>query len=132
MLNRLPVFALTSARQAHATARNSVLTGNIANADTPGFKARDLDAFDPARALAGRSSEPAVATRPGHSRATLADDGRFASHEAATGEESPDGNTVSIEEQMVVAAQNRGVFDLASSLYAKNLAMLRIAIGKDR
>lgn len=132
MLNRLPVFALTSARQAYATARNAVLTGNIANADTPGFKARDLDRFDPGRALEPRGKDAPTATRPGHSRATPPVEEGFAGRIMATSEEAPDGNTVSIEEQLVVAAENRGSFDLASGLYAKNLAMLRIAIGKDR
>jgi len=51
--------------------------------------------------------------------------------EAAATDESPNGNTVSLEEQMVLAAETRGNFELAATLYAKHLSLLRTAIGRD-
>ena len=38
---------------------------------------------------------------------------------------------VSLEEQMVLAAETRGDFELAATLYAKHLSLLRTAIGRD-
>jgi flagellar basal-body rod protein FlgB len=46
-------------------------------------------------------------------------------------DESPDGNTVTLEEQMVKAAETRGQFELAATLYSKHLSLLRTAIGRD-
>jgi flagellar basal-body rod protein FlgB len=51
--------------------------------------------------------------------------------EAPATDESPNGNTVSLEEQMVLAAETRGDFELAATLYAKHLSLLRTAIGRD-
>jgi flagellar basal-body rod protein FlgB len=51
--------------------------------------------------------------------------------DAPASDESPDGNTVSLEEQMVHAAETRGRFELAATLYAKHLSLLRTAIGRE-
>jgi len=45
--------------------RMNLLTANIANADTPGFKARDID-FRAAMASASASQSRMDTTRPGH------------------------------------------------------------------
>ena len=60
----LNVLRLASALAAHATARQQVLAENVAHADTPGYRARDIADFasilDNAPAFAART------TRPGH------------------------------------------------------------------
>ena len=131
MLGGLLVFALSAARLAHASQRNAVIARNIANADTPGFKAKDVAPFDFADVVAATSTPP-KATRPGHF-AGEAPPGRpvIEARDVPGTDESPDGNTVSLEEQMVLAAETRGAFDLAATLYAKNLSLLRTAIGRD-
>lgn len=131
MLGGMLVFALSAARLAHASQRNAVIARNVAHADTPGFKAQDVAPFDFERMVAAPTAQP-TATRPGHAvgRSPL---GRPAVEvgDAAATDESPDGNTVSLEEQMVLAAEARGDFELAATLYAKHLSLLRIAIGRD-
>lgn len=47
----------------------------------------------------------------------------------ATSDETPNGNTVSLEEQMAQAAETRNRFELAATLYAENLALLRMVVG---
>lgn len=133
MLGSMLVFALASARLAHASQRNTVIARNIAQSDTPGFKAQDVAGFDFARiATAAGAAEP-KATRPGHAVGQLPP-GRpeFEVREAPATDESPDGNTVSLEQQMVQAAETRGQFELAATLYAKHLSLLRTAIGRDQ
>ena len=119
MLNKIPVFALASARLAHA--------------DTPGFKAQDVEAFDFVRMAAGNAGDVAPrATRLGHvSAGPIAGRPSAALLTPPASDESPDGNTVSLEEQMVHAAETRGTFELAATLYAKNLALLRTVLGRD-
>jgi flagellar basal body rod protein FlgB len=44
--------------------------------------------------------------------------------------EKPDGNEVSIEEQMVKAADNTNAFALVSAAYAKSIAIMKLSIDK--
>jgi flagellar basal-body rod protein FlgB len=131
MLAGMLVFALASARLAHASQRNAVIARNIAHADTPGFKAQDVAAFESGRTATTAAAEP-KATRAGHAVGnTPPGRAKVEVHEMPATDESPDGNTVSLEEQMVQAAETRGHFELVAALYAKNLSMLRTAIGRD-
>jgi flagellar basal-body rod protein FlgB len=132
MLGGMLVFALASARLAHASQRNAVVARNIAHADTPGFKAQDVAAFDFERSITAAGVTEPKATRPGHAVGQAAP-GRLEVEvrDAPAIDESPDGNTVSLEEQMVQAAETRGHFELAATLYAKHLSLLRTAIGRD-
>jgi flagellar basal-body rod protein FlgB len=131
MLGGMLVFALSAARLAHASQRNAVIARNVAHADTPGFRAQDVAAFDLGHMVADPAAQP-TATRPGHAvgRSPLARP-EVAVSEAPATDESPNGNTVSLEEQMVLAAETRGNFELAATLYAKHLSMLRTAIGRN-
>lgn len=130
MLGKLDLFAVASARQAHALQRNAVLTQNIAHADTPGFRAQDVAPFRMPEA--GAVDAVPRATRPGHVQATASGLGRASVglREMETHERTPDGNTVDLEQQMVAANQTRATFDLAAGLYARHLAMLRMVVGR--
>jgi flagellar basal-body rod protein FlgB len=117
---------------AHASQRNSIIARNIANADTPGFKARDIEPFDFGSMMA-KSSDALVpkVTRPGHVAVETphaAPRARVVTPDASG--ESPNGNTVTLEEQMVQAAEIRANFELASTLYSKNLSLLRTVLSR--
>jgi flagellar basal-body rod protein FlgB len=59
----IQLFDLAS-KQAHwLTVRQTVVAGNIANANTPGYQARDVAAFD---AVLQETGLRMAATRPGH------------------------------------------------------------------
>ena len=89
--------------------RQQVLAGNIANADTPGFKARD---FDFARALAdarGQTGAALAASAPGH----LQSSGAAAQAPAtvqlewrAADQPALDGNTVDLDRERAQFAEN--------------------------
>ncbi len=105
----------------HSAARQSVIAQNIANANTPGYKARDIASF------ADSYAESGGAARNGPAGAT------FRSFEsAARGAETPDGNTVSLEDQMVRSAEVRMQHDLALGIYGKSLDILRAGMGRIR
>jgi flagellar basal-body rod protein FlgB len=117
---------------AHASQRNSIIARNIANADTPGFKAQDVERFDFGGMVAQSPDARAPkSTRAGHLGAEAvpaASRARVVTPPATA--ESPDGNTVDLEEQMVQAAETRATFELASTLYAKNLSLLRTVLSR--
>ena len=88
--------------------RQKVLAGNIANADTPGFKARDFD-FSAALAEArGRDTATATAAAPGRYLGAATAGGmpeaRLAWREAE--QPSLDGNTVDLDRERANFADN--------------------------
>ncbi len=121
-------LTLASALATHATARQRLLSENIAHADTPGYRARDIEEFgalvDRAPAFAART------TRAGHIPFGADASGFEAREVTAFGAETPNGNTVSLEDQLMRAAAVRQEHDLAIGVYAKSLEILRAAVSK--
>lgn len=130
MDHNLTLLRLSSALAAHAASRQTVVTENIAHADTPGYKARDLPGF--AETLAAGPGFAARATRPGHLEFGAPAHGAEPVETAAFGAESPNGNSVSLEDQMVRSAEIRQSHDLALGVYRKTMDILRTSIGKAR
>ncbi len=124
----LNVLRLASGLASHASVRQTVISENIANADTPGYRARDIDDF--AATLEARM-QPFVArtTRPGHVAFGAADG--FGVHDATVpGAETPNGNSVSLEDQMMRGADVRQSHEMAIGVYSKSLEILRASLGK--
>ncbi|TPE52493.1 FlgB family protein [Amaricoccus solimangrovi] len=125
----LNVLRLASGLASHAGRRQALIAENVANADTPGFRARDLPGFG---ALLDQSAPPFTAktTRAGHipfgADAILGAEPR---PDAVEGADAPNGNSVSIEDQMMRAADARQSHDLALGVYSKSLDILRAALG---
>ena len=68
--------------------------------------------------------------RPGHI-AFGADALGFATHdETVIGAESPNGNSVALEDQMMRAAQTKQSHDMALGVYSKSLDILRTSLGR--
>ncbi|MBP7240724.1 FlgB family protein [Amaricoccus sp.] len=128
MDHNLTLLRLASSLAAHATARQGLVAENIANADTPGYRTRDVVDF--ATTLEEGAGFAAKTTRAGHM--DLVDgDPRFEAREAAAfGAETPNGNSVSLEDQMVRGAEVRQSHDLALGVYRKTMDILRTSIGK--
>jgi flagellar basal-body rod protein FlgB len=135
MLSGIDLFRVAGDRMRYLTERQSVIARNIANADTPDFKAQDLAPFTPAaasRASGGTPPLTLVQTDPAHLQIDEGS-GTPATHplvvtDAAYGEK-PNGNTVSVEEQMVKAADVSNAFAMASAAYAKSISIMKIATG---
>ncbi|GJD60329.1 flagellar basal body rod protein FlgB [Methylobacterium frigidaeris] len=128
----LPLVAMLRNRMQWQQTRQKVLAENVANADTPGFRARDLKAprFRPDGTLA--AGLPGVGMER-TSSLHLAGTGKAAPAEERTGtrfEMMPSGNAVSLEDEMLKAADNQGDYQLASLLYRKSLQSLRTAVGR--
>lgn len=91
---------LSSALQLRAQ-RQQVLASNIANVDTPGYVARDID-FNAAlqNALTGQKAQGLAQTSLGH-RTITSSDGLIGSPLAYTVQTQPslDGNTVDLDQQ---------------------------------
>ncbi|MCA8878665.1 MAG: FlgB family protein [Rhodobacteraceae bacterium] len=134
MFNGLAIFKTASALASHAMSRQSVVARNIANADTPGYVARDLSPFSETYENAQPVGPDGTlrTTRPGHvAHARFGTDPTFVEAELA-GDASPNGNTVSLETEMIKSAEIRQQHDLALATYRGGLDLLRTALGRGR
>jgi flagellar basal-body rod protein FlgB len=137
MLNAIDLFQLTGDRMRYLTERQTVIARNIANADTPGYQAQDLapPSFENALLRAGVAGHAGAApplvlarTDAGHLAPSPATSLAHQALSASNGSEKPDGNTVSLEEQMEKSADIADAFAVASTVYAKGISLMKIAI----
>ena len=135
MFEKLEVVRMAQAMASYAGTRQEVIARNVANADTPGYKAMDLPDFAETYQSGGL---PMRATRAGHFGAGHLGAGHMGSGtqapdliaRAGHGAASPNGNTVSIETEMVKAVEVRQQHDMALSIYRSSSKILRAALGK--
>ena len=126
MFKNLEIFQMAGAMARHAETRQTLVAGNVANADTPGYKARDIASF--ADTYRGQDSATMRITRSGH---LGADHQTFAAQIiAGSGNESPNGNNVSLEAEMVNSASVRQEHDQALAIYQASLGILRSSLGR--
>ncbi len=129
-ISDMPIFAMLRTRMHWHQERQRLLAENVANADTPKFKPRDLapPKFEPGR--------PAVAslglarTSPAHLVSSADSGSRFALARNGEFEVRPSGNSVSLEDEMMKVANNQMDFQAASALYTHGLGLLKTALGK--
>ncbi|MEE2690767.1 MAG: FlgB family protein [Pseudomonadota bacterium] len=124
MLGELKLLTMASAMARHAAARHEVLAENIANADTAGYRAKDIEpfaqSFERMASTAGRETSGAISTA----------EWRF-SEVYTPGAESPNGNTVSLEDQMMRTIEAQQDHQAATAIYKKTLDILRLSLGKN-
>lgn len=130
MIGDLPLLAAIKGRMAYHQTRQKLLAENVANADSPGFKPKDLKPFD--MMLAAQRTSQAEAgparTQVGHIAGIGGD--APGSRRAGVFESTQSGNAVSLEDEMMRISQNNSDYQLATTLYGKSLSYLRMALGK--
>lgn len=125
-----PYFNLLRQRLDQLSERQRLISENIANASTPGYRPRDLDtgAFEQALAAhAGGGGLQMARTNAGHMSAG----GPNGAARIVTRDDSEttiDGNRVVLEDEMAKAAENRMAFETGVALYQKGLALVRMAV----
>jgi flagellar basal-body rod protein FlgB len=129
-VTQVPLIAMLKTRLHWHQTRQKLLAENVANADTPAFKPRDLRApsFTPGGAIAA-AGVAVERTNIGHMTLATARSGEEAVRARAF-ETTPSGNAVNLEDEMMKVAQNQSDYQLAASLYQKNLQLLRTAVGR--
>lgn len=125
MLQNATLFSLASRLADHAAQRQVTAAQNIANADTPDYRAKRVSEFEVAMDVGAVSLRQ---TREGHlgqggnaPAFSIQEDRRFL---------SPNGNSVSIENEMVMAANAQRDHDKALAIYRHGLSIMRSALGR--
>ena len=129
MFQNLDIFQTSHAMAVHAATRQSVVARNIANADTPGYAARDLPSFQ--EQFSGAESAAKIgmrATREGH--VGTRSRGEYDIREQVKSLGAPNGNSVSLEEEMLKAVDIKRQHDRALSIYKSALGILRTSLGR--
>lgn len=127
MFEKLELTRMAQALASHAGTRMGVIAENVANADTPGYKAKDIGSFATVWAAEGNGMR---ATRTGH----LADPprGSPATPTVSGGDEAPNGNSVSLEKEMVKMAGARQEQEMALAIYRSTSEVIRASLGRSR
>ena len=131
----LKVLSMASRFAAHAERRQSLISENVANADTQAYKARDLKPFAEVydASTADRSGFVARATRPGHAGDAVGGAGREFGDPirlARLGASSPNGNTVSLEDQVTRGAEANLQHQMAMTILRTSMDILKMGIGR--
>lgn len=112
--------------------RQSVLSLNVANANTPGYVSQDLKPFDFAKAVAAKMPAPKASHAAHVTEAAAGGLAERPDDDRRPYELAPDGNAVVLEEQMIKAAETAMDHQLMTSLYQRNVNLFKIALGSGR
>lgn len=126
MFTELNVFKIAYSMASHAGTRQALVSQNIANANTPNYHAKDIRPFKEVYARRGALSGDMVSTRASHLNgqgngmdwAITSDD---------TGAD-PNGNSVSLEEEILKGVEVRRQHNRAISVYKSTMNILRTSI----
>ncbi len=132
------LFQALGAKMDYLNQRQGVIAQNVANADTPGYKPKDLTPVDFSSMLGSVSAGSGISMSSVNINKTdeqhlgLAGAGNVDAKARAqkdTYEVAPAGNAVVIEEQLVNSSQNMMDYSLMLNIYQKQVGMLRTALG---
>ena len=129
MFEELTLVRMASSMARHAGARHRVVAENIANADTPGYRAREVRGFSEYV----NEEFTARATRAGHMGGPSF--GRAERPEIFVDESvqpTKNGNSVSLEAEMVKSVAAQGQHRLAMTIYRKTHDLMRLGLGRGR
>lgn len=130
MFERIETLRMAAQMAVHAAGRQAVIAANVANADTPGFRAGDLRSF--AETFRDRSATFQLRmTRASHLAAAMPQPaGEIVLDRSA--EPSPNGNTVSLESELVRSSSAKRQHDVSLAIYRSSLDILRSSLGRGR
>ena len=130
-LSTLNVFRAATVKMGWLSERQGVLAQNIANADTPDYRAKDLKAPSFSKTMSnGNHNVKMVQTAKGHmiGPGNTMNSRLIKERNKDVYEVSPNDNAVIMEEQLIKISESSMNFKLASSIYSKNLSMFKMAL----
>ena len=127
-ISDLPILSMLRTRMQWHQQRQQVLAANVANADTPNYRPRDL--VEPRFDLAPPGVTPLTLTRtdPAH-LAALGDPSEFRSNPEQC-EGAAEGTAVFLEDEMLKVAANQFDIQAATQLYTRSLGLFKLAADK--
>lgn len=117
----------------HLNERQRVLAGNVANVDTPGFKAQDVERPD-FSSLVGQSTgdiaKPQVVATAEMRRLGVSQSVVSVQPDRDISEVKPDGNNVTLEDQLLKLGGVQADYNALTNIYRKNMQLMKLALGR--
>ena len=132
-ISDLPALSVLRTKMQWHQERQSILSENVANSDTPNFRPRDLvePKFDNSGDVTGSMGAlPVMRTSAAHIAPTEGGTDSFDQNKKAGFETRPAGNAVNLEDEMLKVSANQMDYAAVTQLYAKSLSLIKTAIGK--
>jgi flagellar basal-body rod protein FlgB len=133
-ISDIPILSMLRTRMDWTQQRQRVLAENVANVDTPRYRARELETlkFDEPNQIAPTavSAVSLVRTESAHIGGVGTSDSGFRAQTKNSYEVRPTGNAVIVEEEMMKVAANQMDYQAATALYTRGLNLLKTALGK--
>jgi flagellar basal-body rod protein FlgB len=129
-ISDIPILSMLRERMQWHQARQQVLAENVANADTPNYKAKDLVQPDFASELSAASSLGLARTDPNHIALEMGNGSQFDTDSSGRYEVRPRGNSVTHEDEMMKVASNQMDYDAVTSMYTHSLGLIKIALDR--
>jgi len=128
----IPLFTALAEKMKWHQTRQGLLAENVANAETPGYRGRDLKAFGFEEHMRNLTlAKGGVAsTSPMHIAVGDAASGGFNPRQINNFEITPEGNGITLEDEMMKVASNQMDFQTVTTLYSRSLRLIRTALGK--
>ncbi len=121
------ILSLMSAKMSYLGQKQSVHAENVANANTPGYKAKEILPFE---TVLKETSGGMRVTDPQHIVPASMAGVNAKTKKAKSFETLPSGNSVDLEQQMMEVSKATMEYQADVSIYNKFVSLLRVAIGK--
>ena len=128
----IPILSMLRTRLQWSQERQRVLAENVANADTPSYRARDLapPKFE-APTAAPVTTVSLTRTANGHIAGIGQNASPFRTQSEGDYEVRPTGNAVNLEQEMMKVAANQMDYQAVTALYTRSLSLIKTALGKN-
>ncbi|CAH0339481.1 flagellar basal body rod protein FlgB [Rhizobium sp. CECT 9324] len=129
-MNPIQLFELASRQAEWLSVRQQVVAGNIANASTPKYLAKDITPFSSVLDNTAMVQHMAV-TQPGHMASNDISDDNIDIEESELNDEigiQESGNSVSISEELTKTGEIRGQHELNTSLMSSFHRMMLMTV----
>lgn len=130
----LALFKALGAKMDFLNQRQRVISQNVANSDTPGYRPKDMLPVDFGSVLKGITNTKSKSVRLQTTNAShFPPAGEIrdskSKKQKETYEVAPAGNAVIMEEQLINAGQTVMDYNLMTNLYQKHVRMIQTALG---
>ncbi|MEP0155070.1 FlgB family protein [Pseudophaeobacter sp.] len=128
MFTELNVFKIAYSMASHAGKRQALVAENIANADTPGYHAKDIKPFKEVYAAGPRPGDM-VASRGSHLNGINGSNMNWAVTTSPSGAD-PNDNSVSLETEILNGVEVKRQHSRALAIYKSSMNILRTSLGR--
>jgi flagellar basal-body rod protein FlgB len=128
----IPLLSALTEKMKWHQARQGLLAENVANAETPGYRGRDLKAYGFADHMRNMSvaTISTTSTDPGHIIKAGSDADGFGSRQLNNFEVTPEGNGVTLEDEMMKVTTNQMDYQAVTALYSRSIRIIKLALGR--